>query len=68
MRLPSSYVLSAELLEIAGSPFAFSRYSDVFKGSYDGLRVCVKKLKVDSTDSPEKIAKGRIQHDRLFAV
>jgi len=59
MHLPLSHVLSADLLDISGSPFAFGGYSDVFKGTYAGLEVCVKRLKVDSTDSPEKVIKGR---------
>jgi len=68
MRLPSSHVLLVDLLNIGGSPFALGGYSEVSKGMYAGLEVCVKRLKVDSTSSPESVVKGRVPRDQPFTV
>jgi len=68
MRQLLPHVLSAKQLSIGGGAFAFGGYSDVFKGTYDGLEVCIKRLGVDSADSPEEVAKGRIHYVQLLAV
>jgi len=68
MRLLLPHVLSAKQLNIGRSAFAFGGYSDVFKGTYDGLEVCVKRLGVDSADSPEEVAKGRIHYVQAYCL
>jgi len=67
MCLPSSYISSTGKLNTDKSPFASGGFSDVFKGTYDGSVVCVKRLRVASTSSMENITKGFIRCDRLFA-
>jgi hypothetical protein len=68
MLIPSSHVLSIDLLNTNKKPFAHGGFSDVFQGTYAGLGVCVKRLRVASTGSPEKFVKGRAHRDQLFAV
>jgi len=68
MRLPSSHILSASLLDVSGGPFALGGYSEVSKGTYDGLEVCVKRFKVDSNSTLEKVVKGRVRRDQSFDV
>jgi len=68
MRLPSSHILSTDLLDTGGSPLALGGYSEIFKGTYAGLDVCVKRLKDDSTRSPERVVKGRVCRDQSFTV
>jgi hypothetical protein len=66
MRLPSSYILPADELNINGGPFATGGFSDVFNGTYRGSVVCVKRLRVASTSSLENIRKGFTHCGRLF--
>ena len=62
------HFLPPDKLNVDKKPFAFGGYSDVFKGAYAGSEVCVKRLKVDSIDRPEKVVQGRVHHDQLFVV
>ena len=57
--LPSSYTLLKNALYILVHPFTSSDSSDVYKGTYKNLQVCVKKLKVDSDGRSEKATKER---------
>lgn len=61
--LPSSHALPVDLLNIDKSPFASGGFSDVFQGTYGGLKVCVKRLRVAATSSPERVTKGITPHD-----
>jgi hypothetical protein len=56
--LPTSYTLSSShLLNIRSEPFASGGYGDVYEGTLDGLRVCIKRIRVYTKDSPEKAMK-----------
>jgi hypothetical protein len=55
--LPTSYVRSSHLLGIGPDPFASGGYGDVYEGSLDGSRVCIKRVRVYTRDSPEKAIK-----------
>jgi hypothetical protein len=65
MHIPSSHILSTDLLNIDKRPFASGGFSDVFQGMYNGSEVCVKRLRVSSTSNPEKARKGRVHCGRL---
>jgi hypothetical protein len=56
--LPTSYTLSSDLLSIDPNPFARGNYGDVYKGSFDGSKVCVKRVRVyeeDDTQTTKKV-------------
>ena len=60
--MPSSHVLSEEVLNIDEDPFSSGGFSEVYKGTYKGtyyyLRVCVKKLRDALDGDPEQATKG----------
>ena len=60
MRVPSSYLLPEGKLSINKDRLASGGFSDVFQGTYKGLKVCVKRLRVSSTGSLDKVTKERI--------
>ena len=41
--LPASYTLLPHLLDICPEPFASGGFCDVYEGTYDGSRVCIKR-------------------------
>jgi len=55
--LPTSYTLSASLLAIGSDPFASGGYGDVYDGTLDGLRVCIKRVRVYVKEGPKKATK-----------
>ncbi|KAF9645728.1 kinase-like protein [Thelephora ganbajun] len=56
--LPTSYTLSNELLDIGPDPFASGGFGDVYHGTLNGSRVCVKRVRVYIRDGPQKVAKA----------
>ena len=44
--LPTSYTFSSDVLNVGSNPFASGGYDDVYEGSLDGSRVCVKRVRV----------------------
>lgn len=68
MFMPSSHVLSSDLLKTSKYPFDSGGFSDVFQGTYAGSEVCIKRLRIASTSSLEKIRKVSIRLDELFVV
>jgi hypothetical protein len=68
MLLPSSHVLSAELLNTNENAFASGGFSDVFQGTYAGSNVCVKRLRMGSTSSIEKTKKEFAHRNQVFTV
>lgn len=57
--LPSSYTTSSHRLNIGPEPFASGGYGDVYKGTLDGRRVCIKRVRVYIQDGPRKAARVR---------
>ena len=55
--LPASYTLSSDLLSIGSDPFASGGYGDVYEGTLDGSRVCIKRIRVNLRDGLENAAK-----------
>jgi len=58
MLLPSSHVLTDNVLDIDESPFSSGGFSDVFEGTYRGRKVCIKRPRVVSAENSEEITKG----------
>jgi len=48
--LPSSYIISNDLVRVGGHPIAVGGISDVWKGTYRGMRVSIKCLRVPRND------------------
>ena len=44
--LPSSYTISGDLTQVGDDPVADGGFSDVWKGTYNGHKVCIKNLRV----------------------
>ena len=63
--LPTSYALPPHLLDVGPTPFASGGYGDVYKGTFDGRKVCIKRLRVYLKDGPQKAAKVRYRRRRL---
>lgn len=60
VQMPSSYVLPAGKFTTDKTNIASGGFSDVFRGFYNDREVCIKRLRVSSTGSSEKVTKGRI--------
>jgi len=58
--LPTSYTSPSLRLSVAPSPFASGDHGDLYKGTLNGLTVCVKRVPVYIQDGPTKAAKVRI--------
>ena len=57
--LPTSYTLSPHLLNVGSEPFASGGRGDVYEGTFDGSRVCVKRVKVYTQGDPQKAVRVR---------
>ena len=55
--IPTSYALSSDLLSIGPEPFASGGYGDVFEGTHNGSRVCIKRVRAYTSEDPKKAAK-----------
>ena len=60
--LPSSYILPPDLLKIELNPFAKGGFGDVYKATYNGSTVCVKRLGVRT--SQEKLEADEVSYRR----
>jgi len=58
--LPTSYTSPSLRLSVAPSPFASGDNRDMYEGTLDGSKVCVKRVPVYIQDGPTKAAKVRI--------
>ena len=50
MILPSSYTVSGDLTRAGDEPVAFGGFADVWEGTHCGRKVCIKALRVTSSD------------------
>ena len=57
MILPTSYTLSSSLLNVDCQPVASGGTGDVYEGTLNNSRVCVKRVRVYSKDGPGKATK-----------
>ncbi|KAF9642056.1 kinase-like protein, partial [Thelephora ganbajun] len=56
--LPTSYTLSTDQLSINPDPFASGGFGDVYRGTLNGSRVCVKRARVSARDDPQEADKA----------
>jgi len=54
MTLPTSYTHSSSLMDISPQPVASGGSGDLYEGSLNGSKVCVKHVRVYSKDGPGK--------------
>ena len=52
--LPTSCTLSADLLKIEPDPLTSRGYGDVHEGFLDGVRVCIKRVRIYAQDTPQQ--------------
>jgi len=57
--LPPSYTLPSDVKKIGPDPFAQGGFGDVYEGTFDGSKVCIKRVRVYTQDGPEKALKAR---------
>ena len=55
--LPTSYILSSQHLEVDSEPFTSGGSGDVYKGTLDGSKICVKRVRMYSRDVEKTTAK-----------
>lgn len=55
--LPTSYILPFDVLDVGQIPFTAGNFGDVYKATYDGSAVCVKRLHVTLQDDRSKADK-----------
>ena len=56
--LPTLYTLPSTGLNIGHQPVASGGPGDVYEGTFNGSKVCVKRLRVHSKDRPMKGTKA----------
>ena len=57
--LPKSYTVQSHTLKVDSEPFASGGYGDVYEGTLDGSKVCVKRVRMYTKDGPRKAARVR---------
>ena len=65
--IPASYMLPPQLLEISSIPFAYGCSCDVYRGTFDGLEVCIKRFRVYSQDVLQTTASSKV-HFGVFPI
>lgn len=62
MILPASYTLPAHLLHINDDPFVSGGFGDVYEGTLNCSKVCIKRLRVYTVNDPKTFRKVRYKH------
>ena len=57
MILPTLYTPTSQVLTIGRQPVASGGSGDVYEATFNGLKVCVKRVRVYSEDGPERTIK-----------
>lgn len=52
--LPTPCTLSSDLLNVRPDPLTSRGYGDIHEGFLDGVRVCVKRLRMYAQDTPQQ--------------
>ena len=59
--LPTSYTLSSQRLDVNSQPAASGDSADVYEGTLDGSKVCIKRVRIysqkDSQTGPTKVSR-----------
>ncbi|KAF9644746.1 kinase-like protein [Thelephora ganbajun] len=63
--LPSSYTISLHLLNISPDPFAHGSFGDVYHGTLDGTRICIKRLQAFCQ---EAVVRKRLAHPNIVPL
>ena len=64
--LPRSHTVLPHLLDIDAEPFASGGFADVYHGTLNGSRVCIKRVRVYTEESPEWTKKVGCQCHRFL--
>ena len=67
MILPTSYTPPSQDLTVGNRPVASGGAGDVYEGTLNGSKVCVKRVRVYSRDGPEKAKKVLYTHRFLVS-
>ena len=62
MVLPISYTLSSSLLKTDRQPLASGSSGDIYEGTLNGSKVCVKRVRIYTKEGPEKATKVQYRH------
>lgn len=62
MILPTLHTLSSLVLNISCHPVTLGGSGDIYEGTLNGSRVCVKRVRVYSKEGPEKATKVHHPH------
>jgi len=65
--LPPSYTLLSQDLAAGRQSVASGGSDDVYEGSLNGSRVCVKRIRIYSKDDPEKATKVHFRRHHILA-
>jgi len=61
MILPTSYTVSSQLLNISPRPVASGGSADVYEGTLNGSKVCIKRIRIyshkDNKMGPTKVSR-----------
>jgi len=57
--LPISYTIPSHLLTVGSDPFAQGPYGDVYEGTLNDSKVCIKRVRMYTQEGPEKAIKVR---------
>ena len=57
--LPASFHLSPDLLGTASYPFTSGGCGDMYEGTLDGSKVCIKRVRMYTRDDPQEAIKVR---------
>ena len=65
MVLPTSYTFSSSLLKTDRQPLASGSSGDIYEGTLNGSKVCVKRIRIYTKEGPEKSTKVQYRHHLL---
>lgn len=57
MMFPASYIIQSQDLQINARPFDYGGSGDVFKGTFGGSEICVKRIRVYTQDTSKNATK-----------
>ena len=53
MILPASYIILSSVLDVGRQPVASGSSGNIYEGTLNGSRVCVKRIRIHSEDGPQ---------------
>jgi hypothetical protein len=55
--VPTSYTIPSHLLHISTNPYSSGSYGDVYRGTFDGAKVCAKRVRVYTREGLQMVTK-----------